>query len=119
MIASLNAGGVIHIDVGDVVTEAQPVPMSVDVRSSDEAQSESHVHGTDTGGPHTQIPNFEVRIREIDEAINADPTFLKSNIPNLDPYLAISGKEWHSGSNVSIMKSLGSPSKSSEKEIAD
>lgn len=45
--------------------------MYVDVRSSGSAQNESHVHGTNTIGPHTQIPDFEARIREIDEAISS------------------------------------------------
>ena len=82
--------------------------MYVDMRSSDSTQNESHVHGTNTMGPHTQIPDFEARIREIDEAINSDPAFLNSNSPNPDPSLTISGKKRHIGINVRLMEDLGS-----------
>ena len=99
MIASSKAGEMINVGARGVITEAQPAPMSVDVRSSNDTQNESHVHGTNTMGPHTQIPDFEARIKEINEAINSDPTFLNSNIPNPDPSLTIPGKEQYIGSN--------------------
>nr|POE92068.1 hypothetical protein CFP56_27715 [Quercus suber] len=89
MTARLKVDGVETKEIGDGVTEAQPAPMSIEVSSSGKAQRVSHVHGTDIGGPHTKIQDFE--------AINAEPAVLKSNILNPDPYLVISGKERNIG----------------------
>lgn len=54
---------------------------------------------TCTGGPHTKMPDFEVRIKEIDEAINAEPTVMNSNMPNPESSMTIAGKERRLGSN--------------------
>ena len=108
-----------HEEVGNGVTKSQPASMTVEVSSSGGAQRDSHVNGTDTRDPRTKIPDFEARIKEIDEAINAEPAVLKSNISNPNPYLAISGKERNIGSNGSTRKILGSPLKSPKKVIAD
>ena len=108
-----------HEKIEDGVIKDQLAPMPVEVSSNGGAQRDSHMHGTNTGGPHTKILDFEARIKEIDEAINAEPAILKSNISNPDPYLAISRKEHNIGSNGSTRKILGSPLKSPEKEIAD
>ena len=119
MTARVKGDGVEHEEVGNGVTESQPASMTMEVSSSDAAQRDSHVNGTDIGDPRTKIPDFEARIKEIDEAINAEPAVLKSNISNPNPYLAISGKERNIGSNGSTRKILGSPLKSPKKVIAD
>lgn len=93
--------------------------MTVEASSSGGAQKDSHVLGADIGGLLTKIPNFEARIREIDEAINVEPAVFKSNIPNPDPYLAISSKERLFGSNGSAMENLGSPLKFLEKGMTN
>ena len=74
-----------HEEVGNGVTKSQPASMTVEVSSSGGAQRDSHVNGTDTRDPRTKIPDFEARIKEIDEAINAEPAVLKSNISNPNP----------------------------------
>lgn len=45
------------------------------------------------------MPDFEVRIKEIDEAINAEPTVMNSNMPNPESSMTIAGKERRLGSN--------------------
>lgn len=91
----------------------------MEASSSGDAQEDSHVPGANTGGPHTKIPDFEVRIKEIDEAINAKPTVMNSNMPNPESSMTIAGKERRLGSNGSANKNQGSPLKALEKEMDD
>ena len=72
--------------------------------------------GTNTAGTQNQFPDFEVMIKDIDDAINTKPIFSNSKVGNSESSLAMIGKDLHFGSNGSITKDLGSPIQILKKE---
>uniref|UniRef100_A0A7N2LPZ3 DUF4283 domain-containing protein n=1 Tax=Quercus lobata TaxID=97700 RepID=A0A7N2LPZ3_QUELO len=101
------AGDVITVEA-EVHGEDPSKTMSMEVMSSGGTRGcDRHVLESGTVIPQKQIPDFEARLEDIDEAINSKPEISKPNVQNLVHSLAMIGKYQNVGINVGVTEDLG------------
>ena len=101
------AGDVITVEA-EVHGEDPSKTMSMEVVSSSSTQGrDRHMLDFGTACPQKQIPDFEARLKDIDEAINSESEISKPNVQNPIHSLAMIGMYQNVGINAGVTEDLG------------
>nr|POE99167.1 g-type lectin s-receptor-like serine/threonine-protein kinase [Quercus suber] len=109
-IAVTDLAGVVHSGVAEKLHTNSKMPkMMEEVSNGGDQMDDGHMFETDTTGAQDKISDFEAMIKNINDAINTEPSFSVSKAGNSKTSLALIDKDLHFGSNESITKDLGFP----------